>query len=60
MKPKVYLYPITVKKNKNDKGVYNPYKDNFMLSMGEHLEFVYNEKPSSAGILNVLKFDSQA
>jgi beta-1,4-mannosyltransferase len=56
MRPKAYIYPRTTKTSKKEKGVYNPYRDNFTASMLKYLDFVNKDKPSSVGIVNISKY----
>jgi glycosyltransferase involved in cell wall biosynthesis len=53
---KAYIYPCTARIRKNARGLYNPYKDNFVAKVGQYVDFVNKEDPSSIGIFNLIKY----
>jgi beta-1,4-mannosyltransferase len=54
LKRKIYLYPLSSIDKK--KGVYNPYIDDLIKSLSEYFIIVNRQKPSSNGILDLIKY----
>jgi len=50
---KAYLYPITARDTTQ---VFNPYLQDFMHSLKDHISFVNSSKPSGSGVFDMLKY----
>jgi beta-1,4-mannosyltransferase len=53
---KAYIYPRSANTKRKSTGVYNPYRDNFMHSVGQYVDFVNRDKRSSSGLFHLVKF----
>ncbi|NOX48188.1 MAG: hypothetical protein GXO89_14545, partial [Chlorobi bacterium] len=54
MSKKIYIFP-TSSRDEN-LGLYNPYIDDLIWSLGRYYDFVNKDKPSSSGIFDLLKY----
>jgi len=54
VKKRIYIYPLS-SRDKN-LGLYNPYIDDLIHSFGKNYIFTNLDKPSSAGIFDILKY----
>jgi len=54
LKKRIYLYPLS--SAENILGIYNPYMDDLKNAFSEYYRVVNNEKPSSRGTLDFLKY----
>lgn len=53
---KAYIYPRSANKNRKATDAYNPYRDNFMNSVGKYIDFVNRSKGSSTGLFHLIRY----
>jgi beta-1,4-mannosyltransferase len=56
MKYKGYIYPLSARSRKARTGIYNPYIDNFIQSVGNNIEFLNKNAPSTSGFIHFSKY----